>query len=284
MTICASTQVYAVLGDPIAHSLSPALHNHWIAAAKLDAVYVALRLHGPDPRALIRNLPLLSLSGANVTIPHKEAALATAGWRDPIAERIGAANTLRFVNDSVEAFNTDAAGFAASLDAAFPDWRGLAPKACILGAGGSARAVVAALDMAGFNEIAIANRTLARIAPLASCAQQAKITAFDWDQRDRAAQGASLIINATSLGLTSKDPVSAPMQHAAPHAIAFDLVYKPLQTHFLQSAADAGARTVDGLGMLIFQAAAAFELWFGIKPDAASGRETALAQLLSPRA
>lgn len=273
------TARYAVIGDPIAHSLSPAIHTRWLADAGIDAVYTALRVHGPDPEALIRALPQEGLSGCNVTIPHKEAALRAADEKDPLALRIGAANTLRFTNGKIEAFNTDAAGFSLSLDAAAPHWRQDGRKACLLGAGGSARAVVAALDAAGFDEIAVANRTLARVAPLAECALKAKLTAFDWDDRAKAAAGAKLIINATSLGLNDKDPLDAPAEHAAPNAIAFDLVYKPLHTHFLRSAESQGLQVVDGLGMLIYQAAAAFEIWFGQKPDADAGRQAALAQL-----
>lgn len=273
------TARYAVIGDPIAHSLSPAIHTRWLADAGIDATYTALRVHGPDPEALIRALPQEGLSGCNVTIPHKEAALRAADEKDPLALRIGAANTLRFTNGKIEAFNTDAAGFSLSLDAAAPHWRQGGGKACLLGAGGSARAVVAALDAAGFDEIAIANRTLARVAPLAECALRAKLTAFEWDDRAKAAAGAKLIINATSLGLNDKDPLDAPAKHAAPNAIAFDLVYKPLHTHFLRSAESQGLQAVDGLGMLIYQAAAAFEIWFGQKPDAEAGRQAALAQL-----
>jgi shikimate dehydrogenase len=273
------TARYAVIGDPIAHSLSPAIHTRWLADAGINATYTALRVHGPDPEALIRALPSEGLSGCNVTIPHKEAALRAADIKDPLALRIGAANTLRFTNGRIEAFNTDAAGFSLSLDAAAPHWRHGGGKACLLGAGGSARAAVAALDAAGFDEIAVANRTLARVAPLAECALKAKLTAFEWDDRTKAAAGAKLIINATSLGLNGKDPLDAPAENAAPNAIAFDLVYKPLHTHFLRSAESQGLQAVDGLGMLIYQAAAAFEIWFGQKPDAEAGRIAALAQL-----
>ena len=273
------TARYAVIGDPIAHSLSPAIHTRWLADAGIDATYTAMRVHGPDPEALIRALPREGLSGCNVTIPHKEAALCAADDKDPLALRIGAANTLRFTNGKIEAFNTDAAGFSLSLDAAAPHWRIGGGKACLLGAGGSARAVVAALDAAGFDEIAVANRTLARVAPLSECALKAKLTAFEWDYRAKAAAGAKLIINATSLGLNGKDPLDAPAGDAAPNAIAFDLVYKPLHTNFLRSAEKQGLRAVDGLGMLIYQAAAAFEIWFGQKPNAEAGRMAALAQL-----
>jgi shikimate dehydrogenase len=279
MNILGAASVYAVLGDPVSHSLSPAIHNRWIADAGLNAIYVALRIARHEPSALIQALPQLGLSGANVTLPHKEAALLAAHWRDDVALRIGAANTLRFLNEHIDAFNTDAIGFTMALDSAAPDWRGLGPKACVLGAGGSARAVVAALDIAGFKEITVANRTLSRVAALTGCANQAKVLGYSWDERARAAEGASLVINATSLGLNGVNPLEAPMEYAAPNAIAFDLVYKPLETHFLKSAAVKGARTVDGLGMLVFQAAAAFELWFDIKPDAEHGRTAALAQL-----
>lgn len=279
MTIRGSSAIYAVLGDPVKHSLSPAIHNRWIEDAGLDAAYVALRIVRRDAAPLIRSLPSVGLCGANVTIPHKEAALLAADWRDDLAARIGAANTLRFKDGRIEAFNTDASGFMMALDAATPDWRNDTRRACLLGAGGSARAIVAALDSAGFSEIAIANRTKARIAPLAACASQAGILPFDWNDRANAAAGASLIINATSLGLNDVDPFDAPIDNAGKNIIAFDLVYKPLETHFLKTAAAKGARAVDGLGMLIYQAAAAFELWFGIKPNIDNGRAAALAQL-----
>ncbi|MET0547579.1 MAG: shikimate dehydrogenase [Caulobacterales bacterium] len=279
MNIRGSSAVFAVLGDPVTHSLSPAIHNRWIADANLDAVYVALRIARNDAAPLIRSLPSAGLSGANVTIPHKEASLLAADWRDDLASRIGAANTLRFKNGRIEAFNTDASGFMMALDAATPDWRGDARRACLLGAGGSARAIVAALDLAGFSEIAIANRTETRIKGLTGCAEKARIIPYAWENRDAAAAGASLIVNATSLGLNDVDRFDAPIETAAANAIAFDLVYKPLETQFLKTAAAKGARAVDGLGMLIYQAAAAFELWFGIKPNIENGRAAALAQL-----
>ncbi len=283
MNVTGATALYAVIGDPIQHSLSPAIHNHWLKDAGINAIYAALRVQGENPEALIRALPQIGISGCNVTIPHKEAALRAADVKDPLALRIGAANTLRFNDGKIEAFNTDAAGFSLALDSATPDWRHGGGKACLLGAGGSARAVVAALDMAGFDEIAVANRTLARITPLAECASKAKVTAYEWADRAKAASGARLIVNATSLGLNEKDPLDAPVENAGANAIAFDLVYKPLHTHFLRSAEMKGLRAVDGLGMLVHQAAAAFEIWFGKKPDAEAGRIAALAQLTGAR-
>lgn len=268
--ITAKTALYAVLGSPVRHSLSPILHNGWIADHGLDAAYLALDVTADALAAL----GALGLSGANVTIPHKEAALAAAQRVDPFAARIGAANTLRITPDRrLEAYNTDAPGFLAALRAGAPGWSASAP-AVVLGAGGAARAIVVALSDAGVGDIRIVNRTADRAQAVAALAPGARVLALE-----AALEGAGLVVNCTSQGLKGDTPLTLDLAPALAEAVVFDTVYAPLETTLLASARAQGRVGVDGLGMLIWQAALAFEIWFGLRPDVDAARARALAAI-----
>jgi len=272
-SIRGSTKVVAVFGNPIAHSRSPELHNYWISEAGLNAVYVALRLSGSDAARALSTLPSLGFTGANVTLPHKEAALAAASVASPAAQKIGAANTLAVDdNGNLAASNTDAAGFVRALIAACPDWTPNRGPVCVLGAGGAARAITVGLLEAGVTDIRIANRTHEKADAVAKLAPAHIGRAFEWSDVEDASRGAALMVNATSLGLAGKNPLELNLQAVERNAVIVDTVYTPLETAFLASARAQGFRCVDGLGMLIHQAALSFSTWFGVSPDTEAGR------------
>ncbi len=264
MTITAKTQVLAIFGDPVAQSLSPVMHNAWFADHGIDAVYVAVRVPG-EPDAVFRMMKRAQLKGANITVPHKEAAAALA---DRTESRV--ANVWRWESDgSVSAFNTDGKGFIASLDEAAPGWR--APRVLILGAGGGAAGIAQALAAHDASaEIVIANRTLQRAQELAALLPKARAAA--WDNLAAEFAEADLIVQTTTLGMNGQGEWEWPVARCKAGAIVADIVYKPLETGLLRAAKARGLVAVDGLGMLIHQGALAFELWFGVKPDTKAAR------------
>jgi shikimate dehydrogenase len=264
---------FAVLGHPVAHSLSPLMHGDWIAAAGIDARYDRIDV-GPDAAGLAAALE--DLDGANVTIPHKEAAAALSVRCQPRVARLGAANVLTRQADGWAAANTDAPGFIAALDEAAPDWRGRVKTALVIGAGGAGVAILDGLDEAGVERLYLVNRTLLRAVRATGVVEGA--IALDWNDLANAFGGADLIVNATSLGLGGGEQ-EWPFAKAKPGAIAADAVYKPLHTGFLRQAADRGLQTIDGLGMLIHQGALAFQLWFSHKPDTKTARTLLLGAL-----
>ncbi|MFN4157099.1 MAG: shikimate dehydrogenase [Gemmobacter sp.] len=256
-----------VIGSPIAHSRSPALHGYWLRRYGLSGHYIPIDITQTDLPELLRVLPRLGFVGLNVTIPHKETVLALADVVTDRAALIGAANTLIFRKDGrIHADNTDGAGFMANLRQNAPGWHPAAAPAVVFGAGGGARAVVAALIEVGVPEIRIANRTRARAEALRADFG-AKLVVTDWVQAGNILDDAGLVVNTTALGMTGKADLRIPMDGLSPRAIATDLVYTPLRTAFLEHAADIGCTTVDGLGMLLHQAAPGFERWFGQRPE-----------------
>lgn len=258
----------AVLGHPIAHSRSPALHNYWLARYGIKGHYIPIDIAPVDLPRLLRTLPELGFVGCNVTIPHKEVILQIADIVTDRAALIGAANTLIFRKDGkIHADNTDGSGFIANLRQNAPTWKPASGPAVVLGAGGAARAVVAALIEVGVPEIRLANRTRPRADALRSDFG-AKVHVHEWVQAGNLLDDAVTVINTTSLGMTGKAEFRVPLDRLNPHALCNDLVYTPLKTQFLIEAEERGATIVDGLGMLLHQAAPGFERWFGIRPDA----------------
>ncbi|MBE0554904.1 MAG: shikimate dehydrogenase [Rhodobacteraceae bacterium] len=256
-----------VIGHPIAHSRSPALHGHWLRRYGIRGHYVPMDVAPADLKETLNLLPRIGFVGLNVTIPHKEAVLQLADVVSDRAALIGAANTLIFRKDGrIHADNTDGAGFIANLRQNAPDWNPAAGPAAVFGAGGAARAVVAALIEVGVPEIRITNRTRPRAEALRADFG-AKVVVEDWVQAANMLEGASTVVNTTSLGMAGKADFRVPLDGLEPAALVTDLVYNPLQTDFLQAAADRGCRTVDGLGMLLHQAAPGFERWFGQRPE-----------------
>ncbi|HZZ36532.1 MAG TPA: shikimate dehydrogenase [Caulobacteraceae bacterium] len=272
--ITGRTIVAGVAGSPVAHSLSPLIHNAWLSASAIDGVYVAFA--PPEDRfsAFAEGLRGGAVRGLNVTVPFKEAALAIADRASKRAQRAGAANLLIFEADgAIVADNTDGVGLMAAFAAQAPGFDPTAGAAVIFGAGGAARGAAAALLEAGAPEVRIVNRTAARAAALAA-ALGPGVRAFD-DARS-ALSGAAAIINATTLGLGGGEGPDVPFDAAPAGAVAMDMVYKPLATSFLKHAARRGLRTVDGLEMLIGQAAPSFKAFFGIAPPPLDVRALAL--------
>ena len=256
-----------VMGWPVAHSRSPLLHGFWLDRYRLDGAYVPLAVRPERLGEALRALPALGFAGCNLAIPHKEAALALMDRLDPMAARVGAVNTVVVAGDgSLEGRNTDAYGFIEQLREARPQYRAAAGPAVVLGAGGAARAVVAALVGAGAPQIRLVNRTRRRAEALAAAVGGA-VEVWDWARRAEALAGAALLVNATSLGMSGQAPLEIDLGALAPSAVVYDIVYVPLETPLLRAALARGNATVDGLGMLLHQARPGFTAWFGVEPQ-----------------
>lgn len=257
----------AVVGSPVAHSLSPRLHGHWLRRYGLPGHYIPIDVAQGDLREMLALLPRLGFVGLNVTIPHKETILGLADIVTDRAALIGAANTIIFRKDGkIHADNTDVTGFLASLRQSAPGWNAADGPAAVLGAGGAARAVVAALIEAGAPEVRVANRTRNRAETLRADLG-ARVTVFDWVQAGDMLEGAATVVNTTALGMEGKPELRVPLDALSRDALVTDIVYRPLVTPFLRTAAAMGCRTVDGLGMLLHQAVPGFERWFGRRPE-----------------
>ena len=253
-----------VIGDPIAHSRSPRLHGHWLHRYGVAGYYVPLHINADDfPNALVM-LPKMGFAGVNVTLPHKHSALALADHVTPLAQRIGAANTMTFTETGIEADNTDAYGFARNIRDAQPDW---APRrVALIGAGGASRAVIAALQDLGAAQILLTNRTPSRAEALAD-AFGAGVVVVPWEKRAAMLDGCDTLVNGTSMGMQGNPPLDLELDALPRTAIVNDLVYAPLETPLLAAARARGNVCVDGLGMLLHQAAPGFERWFGVTPQ-----------------
>ncbi|MES1202266.1 MAG: shikimate dehydrogenase [Pseudomonadota bacterium] len=266
MNITAKTPVLAVIGDPVGHSLSPVMHNGWIDDFGLDAAYVALRVDVREQALGFEGLRALRLFGANVTVPHKQAACLISNRLDPAASALRAVNVLRWERDgSVSGFNTDAFGLIAALDESQSGWRSKTGTALVLGAGGAARAAAWGLAQAGVRRVLITNRTPERANEAAEVSK--RCYAFPWEDMGNLFESADLIVNATTLGMAGAPPFDWPIERAPDHCIVLDAVYAPLETGLLRAARARGMTAVDGLGMLIHQGALSFEIWFGLQPD-----------------
>ncbi len=267
MTDLPKIPLAGVIGHPIAHSRSPALHGFWLRRYGIKGHYIPMDVSPVDLEETLRLLPRIGFVGLNVTIPHKEAILKIADVITDRAALIGAANTLIFRKDGrIHADNTDGAGFVANLRQNAPHWNPAAGPAAVLGAGGAARAVVAALIEVGVPEIRLTNRSRPRADALRADFG-AKITVHDWVHAGNMLEGATTVINTTSLGMAGKPDFRVPLDALEPGAVVNDLVYNPLKTFFLAEAERRGATIVDGLGMLLHQAAPGFERWFGPTPS-----------------
>ena len=256
-----------VIGSPIAHSRSPRLHTHWLRHYGIAGHYIPMDVAQADLPQVLAALPKAGFVGCNVTIPHKEAVLGLADVVTDRAALIGAANTLIFRPDGrLHADNTDGYGFIANLRQNAPGWAPASGPAAVLGAGGAARAVVASLIEVGVPEIRLTNRTRARADALRT-EFGAKVVVYDWVQAGNMLEDAVTVVNTTSLGMVGKPEFRVPLDALSPKATVTDLVYTPLRTRLLEEAAEIGCVTVDGLGMLLHQAAPAFERWFGTRPE-----------------
>lgn len=271
-------QKLAVLGDPVAQSLSPRLHGFWIAQEDRAASYEARHVPEGMLADAVAQLRAEGFMGCNLTIPHKEAALVLCDEIDEAARAMGAVNTLHFVGDKVIGKNTDAYGFMASLSAQAPN-TSLA-HVVVLGAGGAARAVVFGLLQAGAKQITLLNRTAERAQQLAKDFMDARVQVGVWERASDALETATLLVNTTSLGMSGQPPLSLDISMLHHDAVVADIVYKPLHTDLLRAASMLGLRTVDGLGMLLFQAQAAYETWFGARLEVSDALRAHLLEAL----
>lgn len=252
-----------LIGWPAAHSRSPLIHKYWLKTLGLEGDY---RIEAVEPAAFapfVAQLQARGYRGANVTIPHKEQALALSA-PDTRARAVGAANTLYFVGGELRSTNTDVEGFIDNLDASAPGWSATS-DALVLGAGGSARAVVFGLLERGIARVHLANRTAARAQMLAAQFGE-RVLVTPWQDVEAVLPRAGLLVNTTSLGMKGQPPLDVNIAALPPHAAVADLVYVPLHTELLKAAQARGLQTADGLGMLLHQAVRGFELWFGQRP------------------
>lgn len=249
-----------VIGHPIAHSLSPKLHGYWLKKYGIDGEYKA---HDVPPESLedfIRTLPERGFAGCNVTIPYKEEVMEYLDEVDTLAQAVGAVNTIIVRDGKLHGTNTDVVGFAENIRPFITGKN----KAVVLGAGGAARAVIVALKQLGFAHILITNRTKERAEELAA---QHSLQPVGWTEKEAALAQANLLVNTTSLGLAGNPPLELSLDALPKTALVTDIVYKPLETELLAAAKARGNPVVDGLGMLLHQAAPGFEAWFGVKPE-----------------
>ena len=284
MTLTGKARLAGIIGWPVTHSLSPVLHGHWLAEHGIDGAMVPLAAQREDFSAVIDGARRAGFKGVNVTVPHKEAAFAIAHRVDGPALAAGAANLLVFREDGIEGRNTDALGLADSLRESIGTLDG--KTVILLGAGGAARGAILSLEMLGASHIHLLNRDVQRAKTLAASLSKQVRGAVepaglsDWQ---KVAGGAALVVNSTSAGMGANPPLDLDLSQLAPSAAVCDIVYDPLETKLLKDAAARGHRTIDGLGMLMHQAAPSFEAFFGAKPKVTPALRAALEKVLRER-
>jgi shikimate dehydrogenase len=254
------------MGWPVGHSLSPRLHGYWLAELGIDGTYEAIPVEPENFATELKSLAQKGFRGVNVTVPHKQAALAAVDTADGPARRIGAVNTIVVEDDgTLTGSNTDGFGFIENLCAGLDNWSAAAGPAVMIGAGGAARAIAAALIDGGAPELRLVNRTLSKAAAIARDIG-GPIEAFPWQDRSQVLEGAALLVNATTLGMTGGRPLGLDLTALPTEALVTDIVYTPLATPLLKDAMARGNPTRDGLGMLLHQARPGFAAWFGVEP------------------
>lgn len=255
-----------VIGWPITHSRSPIIHGYWLKKYGIEGSYTKEAVKPEDLAAFLGSLAAKGYAGCNVTVPHKEAAYALADVKDASTVAAGAANTLWLKGGRLRAANTDTYGFMTHLNVSAPGWFEREAPVCILGAGGAARAIVMGFLEAGCTEVRVCNRSRDRSQDLANHFGSS-VRALDWEQREQASSDACVIVNTTTLGMIGQPALDLDVSKLAPDCVVADIVYVPLETPLLTAARARGLRTVDGLGMLLHQAAPGFQKWFGVKPE-----------------
>ncbi len=255
-----------VIGHPIAHSKSPLIHNYWIKEHGLSGEYKAIDIAPENFNESVANLIDKGYAGFNVTVPHKIAIMDMCDELSPIAQEIGAVNTVTIKGGKLYGTNTDAYGFAQNIKESVKDWRFDGGKAVVLGAGGAANAIVYALLQENVPEIIITNRSREKAEALRTMAAD-KITVVDWEDRNSTFDNANLIVNTTALGMSDKPALEVGISAAPKTALVTDIVYAPLMTDLLSAANAQGMQYVTGIGMLLHQARPGFELWNEVLPD-----------------
>jgi shikimate dehydrogenase len=280
MTAVTKPRAACLIGWPAAHSRSPLIHHYWLRTLGIEGGYNIEAVPPEGFAEFVLHLAAHGFVGANVTIPHKERALALS-VPDTRARAVGAANTLWYEGGELRATNTDIEGFINNLDACAPGWDGV-EDALVLGAGGSSRAVVFGLIERGIKRVHLANRTLERARALAD-KFGASVHPVAWEAIGDLLPRAGLLVNTTSLGMHGQPALEIDVGLLPSHAVVADLVYVPLETPLLAAARSRGLKTADGLGMLLHQAVRGFELWFGQRPQVTSElRDLVEADLTKP--
>ena len=264
MNLSGKAKLAGVLGWPIGHSLSPALHGFWIAEHGLDAAYVPLPVEPQHFDMALSALPRLGFSGVNITLPYKLRAFQLSDELDDAARATGSVNTVVFDGAKVLGRNTDVPGYLSSLDdAGAGQMKG--KIVVVLGAGGAARGIVFGLLSRGAHQVLVVNRTRSKSDALVSFFGS-PVAAIGWPDLTAALTGCDLLINATSLGMQGQSGLDIDLSHLKPSAIVSDIVYRPLETALLADARRRGHKCVEGLGMLLHQARPGFAAWFGLEP------------------
>ena len=267
MTAVSKARAACLIGWPAAHSRSPVIHHYWLRTLGIEGGYNIEAVPPEGFAEFVLHLSTHGFVGANVTLPHKERALALTK-PDARARAVGAANTLWYEGGELCSTNTDIEGFINNLDACAPGWDTV-EDALVLGAGGASRAVVFGLIERGISCVHLANRTAERARVLAD-QFGANVRPVAWETIDSLLPRAGLLVNTTSLGMHGQPALELDASLLPSHAVVADLVYVPLETPLLSAARGRGLRTADGLGMLLHQAVRGFELWFGQRPEVTS--------------
>lgn len=255
-----------VIGWPIKHSRSPLIHGFWLKKYGIEGTYTRQAVAPEDLNGFLDTMVSRGYCGCNVTVPHKEAVFARVEIADDLTGHLRAVNTVYAEDGRLMGTNTDGIGFLDNLKSGNPDWAASSGPAMVLGAGGAARAVVAALLADGAPEVRLANRTRDRADALAAHFG-ARVQAVSWDAREDRLGECALLVNTTSLGMTGSPPLQISLDRLPQTATVNDIVYAPLMTDLLDRAKRRGNPVVDGLGMLLHQAAPGFKLWFGVQPE-----------------
>jgi shikimate dehydrogenase len=264
MEISARTRVFSLIGDPVAHSASPTIQNAAMRDLGLDGVYVALQATQAEMVGFVRGLAL-SGGGGNITLPHKEKAATVVDVRSSAVKRTGACNTFWYEDGKVHGDNTDVEGFAGALEV-FLGGPPEGQRVLVVGAGGAARACLVALMDSDVAEVHIVNRTRDRARVVARRIGGERVRVLD-EMREADGQAYDLVINTTSLGLKSGDPLPLDLRRLGRAAAVMDMVYLAQPTPFVEAARILGIRATDGLEMLVQQGAVSFERWWGKKPS-----------------
>lgn len=274
-----------VIGDPVAHSLSPAIHGYWLKEYGIEGTYDAYPVKAAEFEEKIQQFKDAGFRGLNVTLPHKEAAFAIADWKDDFAVKTGAVNTLVFTHDQIKGYNTDVFGFGENLKSTLHSFENYIDSCLVLGAGGAARGIIHSLISLGARQIFLSNRTHEKAEVLVAQFQSlthgaSPVSSIAWENRQEPLRDVSLLVNTTQLGMVGQPPLDIDIDLLPKNAAVSDIVYKPLKTPLLEAAEKRGLVTVSGLGMLLWQAVPGFEMWFGQKPIVTASLRSYIESLL----
>lgn len=272
-------KLFGVIGDPIGHSMSPAMHNNLFDVYGIDAVYLPFHVSKQNLEAAVKGLKALGVSGFNVTIPHKTTIMDFLDQIDPLAKAIGAVNTVQNENGCLTGYNTDGPGFVKGLESMGADLG--SRSALIIGAGGASRAIYFSMAQAGIKQIDLYNRTADRAEELVrTCPFKVRSKVLDRETAEKSLHEYQLIVQTTSIGMfPNLEGFPLSLEQLSRGTIVSDIIYNPLKTKFLEEASKKGAEIQNGVGMFVFQGALAFEKWTGIFPDTETMRRNVLRNL-----